>query len=254
MASGTHSLNSRSPNGMMIRKLESIVSLSDAEKQALQELPVQVESLKSEQDIIRIGEHASRSCLLLEGFTCAYKLTADGKRQLMAVHIPGDMPDLQSLHLEVMDFSIASIRSSVVGFIQHEDLWRACARYPCLTSALWRATLIDASIYREWILNVGQRGASSRAAHLLCEIFVRMKAVGFAEGRSFRLPITQAQLADAIGITPVHMNRVFQALRAEGLIETKRGKVVILDEKRLKEEGDFDPLYLHMRKYESSWL
>ena len=245
MVSGVHFSNRLSPNDLMIRKLESIFRLSDDEKQVLQDLPVQVESLKPGQDIVRIGEHASRSCLLLEGFTCVYKLTSDGKRQIMAVHVPGDMPDLQSLHLKVMDMSIASISTSMVGFIQHNALKQACERSPRLTAAFWRETLVDASIYRDWILNIGQRGAYPRVAHLLCELLVRLKAVGFADNDSFRLPITQAELADAIGITPVHMNRVFQALRADGLIEAKRGKVTILEEKRLKEEGDFDPLYLH---------
>ncbi|OLO04066.1 Crp/Fnr family transcriptional regulator [Salinicola socius] len=243
---GVRSLNRHSPNTLMIRKLESIFKLTDGEKRVLQDLPVQVESLRAEQDIIRIGERASRSCLLLEGFTCVYKLTSEGKRQIMAVHVPGDMPDLQSLHLKVMDISIASIGPSVVGFIQHDDLREACEQYPRLTAALWRETLVDASIYRDWILNIGQRSAYPRVAHLLCELLIRLKAVGFAEDDSFHLPITQAELADAIGITPVHMNRVFQALRADELIEASRGKVAILDERRLREEGDFDPLYLHL--------
>lgn len=243
-----HPLKRHSPHTLMIRKLESLFRLSDDEKRALENLPVEVESLKPEQDIIRIGERATRSCLILEGFTCVYKLTSDGKRQIMALHVPGDMPDLQSLHLKVMDISIASIGSSVVGFIPHEDLRHTCARYPRLTAAFWRETLVDASIYRDWILNIGQRSAYPRVAHLLCELLVRLKAVGIAESHTFHLPITQAELADAIGITPVHMNRIFQALRADELIDATRGKVTILNGAKLKEQGDFDPLYLHLIK------
>ncbi|WP_110657741.1 Crp/Fnr family transcriptional regulator [Salinicola halimionae] len=237
---------------LMIQKLESIFSLSSEEKQALQDLPVQVEVLKPEQDIVRIGDQPSQCCVVLEGFTCVYKLTSDGKRQILALHVPGDMPDLQSLHLQVLDISIASISSCKVGFIQHDCLRRICERHPRLTAAFWRETLVDASIYRDWILNIGQRDAYSRVAHFLCELLMRLQAVRAVKGKAFHLPITQAQLADAIGITSVHMNRVFQALRSDGLIDATRGKVAILDWERLREEGDFDPLYLHLRKPRSA--
>jgi CRP-like cAMP-binding protein len=233
---------------LMIQKLESIFSLSPEEKQALQDLPVQIETLKPEQDIVRIGDQPTQCCLLLEGFTCVYKLTSEGKRQILALHVPGDMPDLQSLHLKVLDISIASISSSKVAFISHHHIRDVCERYPRLTAAFWRETLVDASIYRDWILNIGQRDAYSRVAHLLCELLMRLQAVGHAEDNAFRLPITQAQMADAIGITSVHMNRVFQALRSDDLIDAPRGKVMILDWERLQQEGDFDPLYLHLRK------
>jgi CRP-like cAMP-binding protein len=150
MMAGAHS-----PNTLMIRKLESIALLSAEERQALQDLPVQVMVLRADQDIVRIGDSPSQSCLLLEGFTCVYKLTAEGKRQIMALHVPGDIPDLQSLHLKVMDNSVATMTPCTVGFIQHEDLCRVCDRYPRITAALWRETLVDASIFREWLLNVG---------------------------------------------------------------------------------------------------
>lgn len=241
MAAGSHP-----PNTPMIRKLESIFPITDQEKQALQDLPVQVVGLKPGLDIVRIGERPSQCCLILEGFTCVYKLTSEGRRQIIALHVPGDMPDLQSLHLAVMDISIAPISPCKVGFIQHDNLRRVCERYPRLTAAFWRETLVDASIYREWLLNIGQREAYPRMAHLLCEFLMRLKAVGLAEDGTFDLPITQAELADAIGITSVHMNRVFQALRGNGLIQTKRTQVTVPDWKRLKEAGEFDPLYLHL--------
>lgn len=237
---------------LMIQKLESIFSLSPEEKQALQDLPIQIEALKPEQDIVRIGDQPSQCCLLLEGFTCVYKLTSEGKRQILALHVPGDMPDLQSLHLQVLDISIASVSASKVGFIQHDVMRRVCERHPRLTAAFWRETLIDASIYRDWILNIGQRDAYARVAHFLCELLMRLQAVGIVEDRAFHLPITQAQLADAIGITSVHMNRVFQALRSDGLIDATRGRVAILDWDRLQQEGDFDPLYLHLKKQRST--
>ncbi|MGF9764462.1 Crp/Fnr family transcriptional regulator [Microvirga sp. 0TCS3.31] len=236
----------------MIRKLESIARLSDEEKQALQDLPVQVTVLMADEDIVRIGDRPSQSCVLIEGYTCVYKLTSEGKRQIMALHVPGDMPDLQSLHLKVMDNSVATMTPCTVGFIQHEDLRRVCERYPRITAAFWRETLVDASIFREWLLNLGRREAYDRMAHLLCELLVRLKAVGLVQDGTFDLPITQGELADAIGASNVHVNRVLQALRADGLIRTTGSQVTILDWEKLKEVGDFDPLYLHLVEDEAA--
>ena len=237
-----------SPNGLMIRKLESIFALSDEEKQALSDLPMQVTVFKPDQDIVRVGDRPSQSCLILQGFTCVYKLTAEGKRQIVAFHVPGDIPDLQSLHLKVMDNSVATVSQCTLGFIPHEALHDICNRYPRITTALWRETLVDASIFREWMTGIGRREAYNRMAHLLCELKVRLKAVGLVEDKTFDLPVTQAELADAIGASTVHVNRVLQELRADGLIRSKGAQVQILDWAGLKAAGDFDPLYLHLRQ------
>lgn len=238
----------RSPQNLMISKLDCIFPLSEEERAVLQELPVQVAVFEADQDIVRIGDSPSQCCLVIEGYSCVYKLTSDGKRQIMGIHVPGDIPDLQSLHLKILDNSIATICPSTLGFIRHEDLRRVCDRYPHITAALWRETLVDASIFREWLLNIGRREAYTRMAHLLCEFLVRLKAVGIAVDDTFDLPITQIELADAIGTSNVHVNRVLQALRANGLIQTKGTQITILDWERLKEVGEFDPLYLHLRK------
>lgn len=237
-----------SPYTLMIRKLESNFLLSEEEKQALKGLPVQIAHLKADQYIVRTGERPHHCCLVLEGFTCVFKLSYEGRRQIMALHVPGDMPDLQSLHLEYMDSSIAAISACTVGFIQHEDLRQACKRFPRLTAAFWRETLVDASIFREWLLNIGRRDAYSRMAHLLCELLMRLKAVGLVKDDNiFIMPLTQEELADAIGISAVHVSRTMQALRADGLIETMRMQVTILDWAGLQEAGEFDSLYLHLK-------
>ncbi len=236
----------------MIRKLESIFPLSAEEKQALQGLPVQVTGLKADQDIVRVGDRPSQCCLLVEGFTCIYKLTTDGRRQIVAFHVPGDITDLQSLHLKVLDNSLATMTPCTLGFIQHEDLRRLCECYPRITAALWRETLVDASVFREWLLNVGRREAPGRMAHLLCEFFVRLKVVGLVQDHTFDLPITQGELADMTGISTVHVNRVLQDLRAKDLIRTRGGQVNIPDWEKLKEAADFDPLYLHLQQDEVS--
>ncbi|MEE1610764.1 Crp/Fnr family transcriptional regulator [Microvirga sp. CF3016] len=247
MAAGPHS-----PQTLMIRKLESIFPLREEEKQALQGLPVQVVVLEADHDIVRVGDSPSQCCLLLEGFTCVYKLTAEGKRQIMAVHVPGDIPDLQSLHLKVLDNSVATMSQCTVGFIQHDDLRRVCERYPRITAAFWRETLVDASIFREWLLNIGRREAYTRMAHLLCEFLARLKAVGLVKDATFDLPITQGELADCTGTSTVHVNRVLQALRADGLIQSRGTQITIPDWEALKEAGEFDPLYLHLKQDEAA--
>lgn len=237
-----------SPNGLIIRKLDSIFPLSDEERQALSSLPVQVATFKPDQDIVRIGDRPSQSFMVLQGFTCVYKLTAEGKRQIVAFHVPGDIPDLQSLHLRVMDNSIATVSPCTLGFIPHEALHDLCNRYYRIAAALWRDTLVDASIFREWMTGIGRREAYNRMAHLLCELLVRLRGVGLAEDQTFDMPVTQTELADAIGASTVHVNRVLQELRADGLIRSRGTQIQVLDWDRLKEAGDFDPLYLHLRR------
>lgn len=230
----------------LIRKLESVFTLTDDERQALETLPMQVAVIKDRQDIVREGDRPSRSCLILSGFACVYKMTAQGKRQIVSFSIAGDIPDLQSLHLKVLDTSISTISPCRVGFIQHEALHDICERYPRLAAAFWREALIDAAIFREWVMNVGQREGASRLAHVLCELLVRLRAVGLVEDHVCDLPITQTEFADALGFTNVHVNRVFQQLRAEGLIETQGTRLRVPDWDRLKEVGEFDPTYLHL--------
>ncbi|MCB8822496.1 Crp/Fnr family transcriptional regulator [Microvirga rosea] len=230
----------------LIRKLESIFKLTDDERQALQNLPMQMATIKEDQDIVREGDRPSRSCLIVSGFACAYKMTAHGKRQIVSFTIAGDIPDLQSLHLKVLDSSVSTISRCSVGFIAHEDLRALCERYPRITAAFWRETLIDAAIFREWVVNVGRREGSSRMAHILCELIVRLKAVGLVEDDVCDLPITQGEFADALGFSPVHVNRVFQQLRAEGLILTQGTRLTIPDWDRLKMAAEFDPTYLHL--------
>ena len=232
----------------LIRKLESIFTLSDDERTALDSMPMQVVSLKADQDIVREGDRPSRSCLLLEGYSCTYKMTGDGKRQIMAFHMAGDIPDLQSLHLKVLDNSIATLTPCRVGFIQHETLQALCERYSRITSALWRETLVDAAVFREWMTNIGQREAYNRIAHLLCEWLVRLRAVGLAQGNTCELPMTQAELADAQGTSNVHINRVLKKLRRDGLITLKGSTLTVLNWDELKAVGDFHPLYLHLEQ------
>lgn len=232
----------------LIRKLESVFALTDDERQALLDLPMQLAAIKADQDIVRVGDQPSRCCLILSGFACTYTMTGEGKRQIVNFHIPGDIPDLQSLHLRVLDNSVTTIEPCTVGFVTHQTLRDLCRRYPRITEALWRNTLVDAAIFRAWMTSIGQREAYNRIAHLLCELLVRLRAVGLAEDHICDLPITQVEFGNALGITTVHVNRVFQAMRADGLIQTKGTRLTIPDWERLKQVGDFDPTYLHLEQ------
>lgn len=232
----------------LIRKLESIADLSDEERRAILGLPVTVRKFATDQDFVREGDRPSECCLVVEGFAASYKHSQDGKRQFMAFYIPGDIPDLQSLHLDVMDHNIATLVPSKLAFIPHAALHEATRRYPGLAAALWRDTLIDAAIFREWIINVGRRDAYARMAHLLCELAAKLKAVGLMADSSFELPLTQSELGDATGLSTVHVNRTLQELRSNGLIRSE-GKTLFIDDwDGLKRAGEFDPTYLHLTK------
>jgi len=231
----------------LLLKLESVLSLSEEERDAILALPIREQDIGPRQDIVREGERPTRCFAILDGVVCAFKTTGEAKRQIIAFHLTGDMPDLESLHLRELDIGFGTLSACKLGFIEHEAVRHICARHPRITGALWRETLVYASIGREWITNVGRRQALSRAAHLLCEFVVRLHAVGLAQDHSCELPLTQEDLADALGVSMVHANRVLQALRKQELINFENRSLTVLDWDRLTELGDFDPGYLHLR-------
>jgi CRP-like cAMP-binding protein len=235
----------------LIRKLESIARLSPEEKAALQRLPLRLKAVAADQDIVSEGDTPSECCLLVEGFACRYNVTVQGKRQILSFHIGGDIPDLQSLHLSVMDHSLGTLIPCKLAFIRHDDLRNLMRNHPRLADLFWRDTLIDAAVFRQWTVNVGRRQSPARMAHVLCELLVRLRAVELAEDHAFDLPVTQGELADALGITPVHVNRVLQELRGMGLIFLHGKTLKVLDWEALKEVGEFDPTYLHLVKNEA---
>ncbi len=235
----------------LIRKLESIAPLMPEEKAALLRLPLRLRTVATHQDIVLAGNTPSESCLIVQGFACRYILTAEGKRQILSFHIAGDIPDLQSLHIDVMDHSLATLVPSSLAFIQHDDLRSLMRSHPRLGDLLWRDTLIDAAVFRQWMVGLGRRDAYSRVAHLLCELLVRLRAVELVEDHAFTLPVTQAELGDAFGLSTVHVNRVLQDLRSDGLITLHGGSLKVLDWEGLQRAGEFDPTYLHLAKQEA---
>jgi CRP-like cAMP-binding protein len=231
----------------LIRKLESIAPLTPDEKAAL----LRLKTVAAHQDIVCEGDTPSESCLIVAGFACRYILTAEGKRQILSFHIAGDIPDLQSLHIDVMDHSLATLVPSSLAFIQHDDLRSLTRSHPRLGDLLWRDTLIDAAIFRQWMVGLGRRDAYGRIAHLLCELLVRLRAVELVEDHAFTLPVTQAELGDAFGLSTVHVNRVLQDLRGDGLITLRGVSLKVLDWEGLTKAGEFDPTYLHLVKQEA---
>jgi CRP-like cAMP-binding protein len=231
----------------LVRKLESVVTLTSEERAALHALPMAVRELDAGQDIAREGDRPSQSCLVLDGMAFRYKVLGDGRRQIFSFHIAGDVPDLQSLHVERMDHSLAAVSPCRVGLIQHRTLYDLHDRWPRLAGAFWRDTLIDAAIFREWMVGMGRRRAPVRIAHLLCELYVKFDALGMVEGNSVPLPITQETIADSLGLSPVHVNRALKVLRAKNLFTFERRTLTIQKWKELARFAEFDPAYLHLQ-------
>ena len=230
----------------LITKLAVSNHLDGDDVRAIQALQVRQRNLGPRETIVADGERPDACCLLAEGFAFRSKTTANGERQVLSVHIPGEIPDLQSLHLKIMDHDLATVTPCVLGFIDHEQLKKLNRERPNVAAAFWRETLIDSSIFREWIVNVARRPAVPRMAHLLAEMHTRLRAIGLTRDGQFGLPLTQSDFGDCLGLSTVHVNRVLQHLRSEELITVKRSEFHILDVRRLKELAEFDATYLHL--------
>ena len=229
-----------------LTKIELANPLSDAERAALVAAMRTEVRFPAHADIVREGERPTYSTVLLEGLIARYKTLDDGTRQIMAFHTPGDWPDLHSYFVSRMDHSLAAMSACRVAQIPHPVLRELIETHPRLAQLLWRETVTDASIFREWVVNLGARDAHRRMAHLFCELQTKLRSLGLADEEGFELPLTQGDLADAIGVSAVHVNRVLQQLKREGLITTGRGYVAIHKWDELQEVAGFDPGYLHL--------
>ncbi len=234
----------------MLRKLESRAPLGDADRAALLALPHRRQSLEPTAYIVREGERPQRSCVILTGFAVRHKVTVEGARQIVSVHIPGDFVDLEASLLNVADHNVQALTRCEVVFFPRDAVRDLIIGHPRIGMAMWVDTLIDGSIFREWAVNLGRRDARARIAHLLCEIARRLEVAGLAEDYRYELPMTQEQLADATGLTSVHVNRVLQALAREGLIERNKRFVGIPDWERLRQAAGFTEIYLHLDQIE----
>jgi CRP-like cAMP-binding protein len=230
----------------MIRKLGATVALTADEKDAILELPLVVRDFKADQDMAVIGELQSQCCVLLEGWACRYKMVPGGARQIMSFHLAGDLIDVQSLLLPTMDHSIAAMTPVKVALVQHRDMRDLLRLQHGIASAVWRDSLIDAAIFREWMVGIGRRSAHERVAHLLCEMATKARAVGLADNDSYPWPVTQIELADALGLSSVHVNRVLGDLKKWRLVSFTRTAFVAEGFQAGPVLGQFDPHYLHL--------
>ena len=232
----------------LIHKLSNYVDLSNGDSEALEDLAAQPKQFAAHTDLIHEGDPIGGVYLILTGWAWRYKILSNGYRQIMAYFIPGDLCDQRIFILKRMDHSIGTITRATVAVIPAKTIIKVTDHHSDIARGLWWSTLVDEAITREWVINLGRRAGCERVGHLICEMFVRLRAVGLTDGLSFDFPVTQADLADATGLSPVHTNRKLQELRAEGLISVKGRKLTILDLDRLVNLSMFDPSYLHIER------
>ena len=236
------------PQGVerVLRRLETHGPLSAADRAAVAALPFSYRTLEPAGYLVREGEPPEMCALLLTGFAYRHKVTGEGERQIMSVHMPGEFLDLQNSLLEVADHNVQALTRCEIAAVPTAALRGLAQDHPAVGRARWVETLIDAAIFREWIVNVGRRDALSRISHLLCELALRLEAAGLARDHRYEIPLTQEQIADCTGLTPVHVNRVLKELGRLGLIEREKRSVSIVHWDRLQEIGDFNTRYLHL--------
>lgn len=227
-----------------IRRRDS--SISEDEVAALRGALSEVVEAPADSDLVREHERQVQSNLLLEGWAGRYVTLADGRRQILAVHIPGDFIDLHSFPLQVMDHSVTTFTPCRIALAPHARLRDITERHPHLARLLWLSTLIDAAILRQWLVGSGKRSSLEHAAHLFCELFTRLELVGRTQGRAFIFPLSQMEFADALGVSAVHANRTLQELRARELLAWRGRQVEILDWDGLRELAEFDTAYLNL--------
>jgi len=235
------------PSSRLVTRLQSVTDVSPLTERLIGGLPVTVKNCEPGEIVVPQGGKPSSCCLVLDGFLARTRMANRSERQLISFYVPGDIPDASTLHLPVMDHNLIAIGPAVVGFISHASVHAAMSESNELLHALWRETLIDAAIFRECAVNLGQRDGLARLAHVVCELAVRLAAIGLLRNGSISIPWTQTDVADATGMTPIHANRLIQELRAKGLVQWEARLVRILKWKALVEVADFSADYLHLK-------
>lgn len=230
----------------MLRKFERRAPLDEDDRRALLSLPYRLMTVEPHQYIVREGMAAVESCLIVSGLAYRQKSTIDGSRQILSLHIPGDFVDLEGALLRTADHNVQALTRSEIAMVPVQKIVALIDNHPRVARAMWLDTLIDASIFREWIVNVGQRDARGRVAHIFCELARRLEVAGLGSLEGYEFPMTQEQLADATGLTPVHVNRTLKALEAEGFISREKRFVHISDWDGLRNVGGFSESYLHL--------
>jgi CRP-like cAMP-binding protein len=235
---------------VLVRKLQEHSLLDATDLGAVQTLTRAATSraLNADEDFICQGDKPESSAVVLDGMVGRYHLLSGGRRQYLSFHISGDLPDAQTLFIEVMDHAVCAIGDATVALIPHQAILDLFRRRPAVGMAIWRETLIDAAIFREAITNNGSRPVLTRTAHLFCELYYRHRAAGLGKPGRCRVPLHQGQIGETLGMSIVTVNRTMQALRRTGAMEFRNGQLTVHDWKRLVELGDFNPNYLHLKR------
>jgi CRP-like cAMP-binding protein len=228
----------------LVDKLQRLASLSALDVEAVLALPYEMRTVQQGQHLVRQGTRIERCSLLLSGWASRQRITVHGSRQILSIHIKGDFVDLQSALLKMAQDDVQALSPIEVALVPRQAIVDLAFAHPEVGKLLWTDTLIDASIAREWTVNVGRRDARTRILHLMCELYERLRSAGMASENGFELPLTQEQLGDATGLTSVHVNRTLQSLRQDGLFERDRRSVQIGDLSTMKAQADFDATYL----------
>ncbi len=230
-----------------VKKLSGLAELTAADAAALEHATVNPRRYIARQDLIREGDESGPMFVVLDGWLCRYKILPSGTRQIMAFLMPGDACDLHIKLLAEMDHSIQAITTAMVATITRGEMQALMQKHPNIASAMYSAQLIDESIMRAWIVSMGRRSSTERVAHLICELYIRARIIGLTDDGEFALPLSQLVLADALGMTAVHINRVLKELRLSGAMALKRRSVMILNPAQLIQIAGFDENYLHRR-------
>lgn len=231
-----------------IAKLRARDDLSEVEETALRAAVVQTKQFRADTTVIRSGDELTQSWLLMSGFAARFKDMHNGNRQILELNIPGDFVDLHGFLLKTIDHSVGTLTPCMFAIVPHTALTRISEEMPHLSRLLWLQTVLDAAIHREWVTTLGQRPATGRLAQLFLELHYRLNLVGLAHGDEFDFPLTQSEIAEITGLTPVHVNRTLKALRERNLATARSGKVQILDRTGLELEAGFDPTYLNLTR------
>lgn len=217
-----------------------------AEEAAIRALVSEVREFPADRVLIRAEETLNKSLLLLDGLLCRYKDLGNGQRQIAELHVPGDFADLHSYALKRLDHNVMTLTACMIALVPHVRIRELLTAHPHLADVYWFSTNLDAAIHREWVLSLGRRTAIARMAALFCELQVRLGLVGLADESGFELSINQVELAECLGLTPVHVNRTLKQLREQGIMTFRDKRVTIDDWPGLQKVAEFDPFYLYL--------
>ena len=232
----------------LLLKMRRRDDVSAEEEAILRDAVSDVKDVGADVTVVRADVDLSISNILIDGLMCRYKDLGNGERQITELHVPGDFVDLHSFSLKRLDHNVMSLVPSRIALVPHDRILAITETQPHLTRLLWFMTTLDAAIHREWQLSLGRRTSLARIAHLFCELHARLEVAGLTEGPTYRLPLTQVDLAECLGLTPIHVNRTLRELRTQGLV-TFRSKLVSIDDYGgLKRVAELNPDYLFLDK------